>query len=100
MKIHYEMQTPWPTDVPNPHRFEALDWTQEGTIPFVPMLGIEIDPGDGDLHTVRNVYWSALEPDRVTVYFEEDMDHPLEYWTRGGWQTKDLPVAKPKRAKA
>lgn len=91
VKVAYELQTPWPTDVKNPEGFEAVDWTQDGEIPFLPVIGMYIDCGDGDLRMVKEVYWHAEEPNSVGVYFEDDGPRARQYWQRGGWQTKDLP---------
>lgn len=99
MKIKYTLETPWPTDVANPDGLEALDWFQYGEIPFLPALGMEIDCGDGDFRAVRNVYWNVSHPDTVEVFFEDEMERKLDYWTSGGWQTHDLPkVLMRKRA--
>lgn len=92
-KIQYELQTPWPTDVANPEGFEATGWTKGGVIPFIPVLGMELDCGDGDFRTVENVYWREEKPDEVAVYFEDETARPLSYWTRGGWATTDFEAA-------
>ncbi len=91
MKICYELETPWPTDVKNPVGYEAIVWFKRGEIPFVPVAGMHIDSGDGDLRKVLEVYWCADAPDEVAVYLEDDMARELGYWQRGGWQSNDLP---------
>lgn len=98
MKIVYELETPWPTDVANPELFDSLTWTKEGAIPFVPPAGLMIDSGDGDLREVKQVYWVAETPDLVSVYMEDDGKRQLEYWTSGGWASKDLPATPKNRA--
>lgn len=100
MKIFYDMETPWPTNLPAPEGIDAIEWFKSGEIPFVPSVGMEIDTGDGDLRTVRNVYWSADKPDEVAVFFCEDAARSLEYWQRGGWQSLAIQKLKPRKAKA
>jgi hypothetical protein len=91
MKIEYNLQTPWPTDISNPEKYEALDWKQEGIIPFLPVAGMLIDCGDGDYRVVDEVYWHSKSPNEVIIHFqEEDSAHRLDYWTRGGWTTTDI----------
>ena len=97
MKILYELQTPWPTDLNSADGIDGVDWTKHGEIPFVPSVGMHIDCGDGDLRVVREVYWSAEDPGEISVYFEDDVPRALSYWTRGGWQTGDLNPAPPSK---
>jgi len=99
MKILYELETPWPEDVKNPEGFESLTWSKHGEIPFLPVAGMHIDSGDGDLREVLEVYWQADEPDRVAVFFEDELARDLCYW-RGGWQSEDLPKIPAKSRKA
>jgi hypothetical protein len=97
MKIEYQLQTPWPTDVANPDDYDAIDWTRRGEIPFLPVVGMHIDCGDGDLRVVRAVYWWASKPDYVEVYFEDDTPRALDFWMSGGWKTDDLVVIPPRK---
>ena len=99
MKVRYALTTDWPTNAANPEGFEALDWFQHGEIPFVPVAGMMIDCGDGDLRQVREVYWCASEPDSLEVFFEDETPRELAYWLRGGWQSDDLPKSKRPRPK-
>lgn len=91
MKIRYEMQTPWPTDVAAPAGVNGIDWFKHGECPFLPAVGMHIDNGGGDLRKVLEVDWCVEAPDEMVVYFEDDMARALRYWQRGGWQSKDLP---------
>lgn len=109
MKIRYELQTPWPEGLENPHDFGAMDWYMSGEIPFVPTIGMEIENGCGDLHTVKQVIWTAAEPNQITVFFdgcEEPIKRYADYYIRNGWKTNDvrLPAtakkSKPNRAGA
>lgn len=95
MKIRYALNTLWPTDVATREGLEAVDWTKQGEMPFVPVAGMLIDCGDGDYREVRKVYWCADEPDEVEVFFEDETARPLSYWIQGGWQTDDFPMPAP-----
>lgn len=100
MKITYELETPWPTDIANPEGLECITWTKEGIIPFMPFIGLHIDSGDGDLREIKQVYWWSETPDVVGVYMEDDAQRELSYSTRGGWSSNDLPATpKPPRAR-
>ncbi|MGS1014084.1 hypothetical protein ACVCL0_09175 [Rhodanobacter sp. UC4450_H17] len=90
MKVRYEMETPWPTDVPAPEGIDGINWFKHGEMPFVPTIDMEIDNGDGDLRKVLNVYWCAENPHEVTVHFQDDVARELGYWRRGGWQSDEL----------
>jgi hypothetical protein len=100
MKVRYALQTAWPTGVPNPERFDAVDWFQEGDIPFVPHAGLMIDCGDGDLREVDTVYWIANQPDRIELYFaDENVVREFAYWASGGWETTDLVAPQKKTSR-
>lgn len=100
MKILYEMETPWPIDVENPDGFGGVVWSKRGDIPFVPVIGMEIDNGDGDLREVLNVYWCADKPGEVVVHFDDDVARELDYWQRGGWQYDGFPKAPANKRKS
>lgn len=96
MKVRYTLETPWPSDVRNPQRFEACEWQLLGETPFLPVAGMFIACGaESDYLRVKEVYWSADNPDLVEVYFDEPSDErdlPASYWLRQGWSTKDFKV--------
>ena len=97
MKVRYELQTSWPSDVANPSNFEAVDWHQIGEIPFLPVAGMLIDI-DGDLRKIKEVYWIASEPDQVVAWLEDDERvRELAYMVLGGWQTADFSMPKTAR---
>lgn len=100
MKIRYEMETPWPTDVEVPAGIDGIDWIKHGEIPFLPTVGMHIDNGDGDLRQLLEVYWCADAPDEVAVFFQDDTARKLTYWQGGGWQSSDLPKPPARKRKA
>lgn len=90
MNVTYQLYTPWPSGVANPDELEGVEWFKSGEIPFLPVAGMHIDCGDGDLRVVRAVYWWADKPDHVEVFFEDENPRPMAYWTRGGWRCEGL----------
>jgi hypothetical protein len=103
--VTFNLTTLWPTDVPNPEGFEGVEWVKIGRMPFVPVAGMMLDCGDGDMRAVHEVFWSAAAPNCFGVHFEDDIDEalPREYWDRGGWKSEDLGApagVMPARAKA
>ena len=91
----FTLQTDWPSDIPNPEGFEAVDWEMRAELSFIPHAGMMLAIGDDDLRKVNEVYWLSAKPNEIEVDFGDDFDseHPqkLEYWLRCGWSSKDLP---------
>lgn len=103
--VTFNLVTSWPTDEPNPYGYEGLEWVKIGRMPFVPVAGMMIDCGDGDMRKVDQVFWSASAPTCLGIFFEDDTDNPRPraYWESGGWKSEDLGApasVTPARAKA
>lgn len=97
MKVMYTLETSWPTDVPAPAGINGCDWERHGEIPFIPVAGMMVSAGqDDDLRKIREVYWSADQPDVIEVNFESDVEFPRSaaYWLKTGWSTRDFKVTK------
>jgi len=88
MKITYFLETGWPEGKKRPDpSIDGAEWQRAGEIPFVPVVGMMIDSGEGNLRKVEEVYWSADAPDSIQVQFEfDDYDLPYKRWTELGWE--------------
>jgi hypothetical protein len=65
---------------------EGVNYHRFGKLPFLPVKGMEIDCGDGDLRTVDTVYYSC-DTDELALHFvdqdEPILDHPT--MVKRGW---------------
>lgn len=95
MKVTYRMETAWPSDVRAPRGVDGLYWKQDSEIPFLPVIGMSIDPTPegADCYEVEDVYWMASEPDRIEVWLKStrETSMPVDYHLAQGWTSDDLP---------
>lgn len=86
LRVHYLFDTNYrPRGLRLEKGIEGVTYKREGTLEFLPSVGIEIDPGDGDLRKVEGVYYFPEER-RVDVYFvDEEAVRPHAFMLQHGW---------------
>ena len=91
--VLFTIESAWPEGHPNPQGFGGINWEKSGVMPFVPVAGMMINCGDGELRKVEGVYWSADKPICIEVNFEDDdFSLPTSSWLSMGWESDALSI--------
>jgi hypothetical protein len=88
-RVRFCLQTSYrPAGLPLDPEIEAVDYVRLGSLPFVPVAGMDIDCGDGDYRAVERVLYAtkAVQGAHFTVFFEDcDAQRPHQFMLDHGW---------------